>query len=135
LRRCKSIQHLFCHFSFGNESVSRKTSMESVSSNDSMMSDMSTTSSVTSDVVLSDPVVKTSHKSVTPSDVVLSDTIKTSDVVLSDGVKASHKNVADSTCTNNNSLPHEISHEELELLKKLEEQNRSERYKRPCSFP
>jgi hypothetical protein len=114
--------------------------MESVSSNDSMMSDMSTTSSVTSDVVLSDPVVKASHKSVTPSDVVLSDTIKTSsvtsDVVLSDGVKASHKNVADSICTNNNnSLPHEISHEELELLKKLEEQNRSERYKRPCSFP
>jgi len=29
-----------------------------------------------------------------------------------------------SACTNNNSLPHEVSMEELELLKKLEEQNR-----------
>jgi hypothetical protein len=65
--------------------------MESVTSNDSMMSDMSTTSDL--DVGKATPA--------TPATTVTS-----------------------KEPTNNNSLPHEISHEELELLKKLEEQNR-----------
>ena len=78
--------------------------MESVTSNDSMLSEMSTTS----DVVITDVVgvVKTSQTS--------SSATRTGD----------SKSVSVQDPVNNNSLPHEISHEELELLKKLEEQNR-----------
>ena len=72
--------------------------MESVTSNDSMLSEMSTTS----DVVITD-VVKSSSSATRAGD---------------------PKSVSVQDPVNNNSLPHEISHEELELLKKLEEQNR-----------
>lgn len=65
-----------------SELVSRKSSMESMMSNDSMMSDLD-------------------------SERKLSETSSTT-----------------STEGNNNSLPKEISYDELELLKKLEEQNR-----------
>ena len=85
-------------YSCSNETVSRKTSMESVTSNDSMLSEMSTTS----DVVITD-VVKSSSSATRAGD---------------------PKSVSVQDPVNNNSLPHEISHEELELLKKLEEQNR-----------
>ena len=98
--------NFFSNFSCGNESVSRKTSMESVSSNDSIMSDMSTTSSV----IMSDLSVATTSDN--------SELIKSQN---GDGKLGSDSNC----CTNNNSIPpHEISSEELELLKKLEEQNR-----------
>ena len=75
--------------------------MESVTSNDSMLSEMSTTS----DVVITDVVgvVKSSSSATRTGD---------------------PKSVSVQDPVNNNSLPHEISHEELELLKKLEEQNR-----------
>ena len=99
----------FSNLSCGNESVSRKTSMESVSSNDSIMSDMSTTSSVASSVIMSELSVTTTSDN--------SELIKSQN---GDGKLGSDSNC----CTNNNSIPHEISSEELELLKKLEEQNR-----------
>ena len=84
--------------------MSRKTSMESVTSNDSMMSDMSTTSDVSD-------VVKTSSSS---QNVMTSRPADPKSVTVADPVN------------NNNSLPHKISQDELDLLKKLEEANRSE---------
>lgn len=104
-----------CRFSSCSESVSRKSSVESVASNDAVMAEDTTTV----------PVAATSP----PLPLIPGQQDKDKEIkdVAAKKVAPQQKlqqQQQPTAITNNNSLPKEVSMEELELLKKLEEQNR-----------
>ena len=96
-----------------SDCVSRKLSSESCLSGDS-------------DVIMTDVT----------SSVTAADSCVTGDVETAAVPPASPSSSTASTTglTNNNSLPKEVSMEELELLKKLEEQNRSVSFGLLCDY-
>ena len=101
------VQDIF-NFSSCSESVSRKSSVESVASNDAVMAEE--TSSAPSSPPF--PLITSTAQD------------KTSSSPAAAGIAKKAAGQQPTTITNNNSLPKEVSMEELELLKKLEEQNR-----------
>jgi len=108
------------------DSASRKSSIESVSSTSSTDSALSTGSS--NDVVMSDESTESTTMPAIKEDHIPNGTIVEKSVELlrststPNGVTS--ESVTTTACTNNNSLPKEVSMEELELLKKLEAANR-----------
>ena len=105
------------------DSSSRKTSIESVSSNDST----SSTGSV-NDVVMSDASSECKTMPAIKENNITNGTSVEKPLNLTRSTSTPNGDNSDSgstsSCTNNNSLPKEVSMEELELLKKLEAANR-----------
>ena len=109
--------------SSSEDSASRKSSIESVSSTDSASSTGSA-----NDVVMSDASTDSANMpSINENNVPNGTSVeKPLGIVRSRSTSngETSESVNTSACTNNNSLPKEVSLEELELLKKLEAANR-----------
>ena len=105
------------------DSASRKSSIESVSSTDSTSSTGSA-----NDVVMSDASTDSKTMPSIQENNISNGTSVEKPVNLARSTSTPNGDKSDSgntsSCTNNNSLPKEVSMEELELLKKLEAANR-----------
>ena len=105
------------------DSASRKSSIESVSSTDS-----SSSTGSANDVVMSDATTDSKTMPSIQEKNISNGTSVEKPVNLTRSTSTPNGDKSDSgstsSCTNNNSLPKEVSMEELELLKKLEAANR-----------
>ena len=109
--------------SSSEDSASRKSSIESVSSTDSASSTGSS-----NDVVMSDASTESTTMPSIQENNIPNGTSVEKPVGILRSTSTPNGETSESTptsaCTNNNSLPKEVSMEELELLKKLEAANR-----------